>query len=588
MTNFTINISKPSNNTKIFRNTPSTEFLKKTNNISFTMSETGNIQYDNPINIYIQEKGAAHAAVASRDVRVNNFLVPNSKNYDLENINNIISSLSNLNIGIDQDNLPWCSICSIAAIVAPQLNFTLDLNRFINCLPSTPDTSRFPEGIQRLWQAHESKWQTVLDDKSKSENEKQKTVLVKKGIGKAFSLLFGNISIPVSKISNEDRCRDINQFTLENNDSICSANNCIEGYIRLSNIIIPALNDICFSNQGIVNLINSGQPVSIVFDEIYSRKLALVAISNGSFSWEDTLSMSDAEVLNELTILDPTEDWNFGPHSLTITGATGPDSSGNYTFIISNSWKNTPFLTITSPQNGSIFLTVDKNWSKNYWNGITFDVIFTPNNNPPTIDCTYCFKYCDSTGEYSINNGRVFCQNIGFNTIRSARGQPFTVENFCDCVCNSDNPKVKPKPGSGGCICDPVLSGPCEGVSDFDSLRLYNDDCDCVCDPTYAETYCANRNKVFDSELCKCVQDVGAWCTGVIACDGLFYIDGCTEGPKTDWNIGNAAGTVQNYERFKNCSDITCEIQTPPECEDDSSDSSSNSDGEEEYYCVTV
>ena len=63
----------------------------------------------------------------------------------------------------------------------------------------------------------------------------------------------------------------------------------------------------------------------------------------------------------------------------------------------------------------------------------------------------------------------------------------------------------------------------------------------------------------------------GAWCTGEFACDGKFYVTGCNSGALEDWQSDNSQNKAQNFQDGKKCSDISCLIETLPDCSSSSS-----------------
>jgi hypothetical protein len=58
----------------------------------------------------------------------------------------------------------------------------------------------------------------------------------------------------------------------------------------------------------------------------------------------------------------------------------------------------------------------------------------------------------------------------------------------------------------------------------------------------------------------------GAWCTGGFACDGKFYVTGCSSGTLATWAVGNASNTVQNFQQGVSCASAGCTPETTPEC----------------------
>jgi hypothetical protein len=257
-------------------------------------------------------------------------------------------------------------------------------------------------------------------------------------------------------------------------------------------------------------------------------------------------------------------------HALTIIGATGPDNSGRYTFTIKNSWgSNSLADTITITTSNNIFQEVfdpdDLTDGQTYalFSGISFDVKFTPINSTFKKNCEYCPKCCENK-VYSDTYGEKYCTDRGYDTIRFSLGGELTAENFCDCVC--DNPKEKYDPVLETCVCDPDKSGQCEGVADPLSLKTYNENCECVCQPDNATAYCASKgNKVFDEETCSCI-DYGAWCTIYKACDDDYYTSGCTEGTINDWAQADNDNTAESFNAGKTCAEISCVIDPSPTC----------------------
>lgn len=63
----------------------------------------------------------------------------------------------------------------------------------------------------------------------------------------------------------------------------------------------------------------------------------------------------------------------------------------------------------------------------------------------------------------------------------------------------------------------------------------------------------------------------GAWCTGELACDGKFYVTGCASGSLSDWQSDNAQNKAQSFQDGKKCSEISCVVETLPDCSSSSS-----------------
>lgn len=550
MAEFIINPDKPANNIEPFRNAPSREFLRGLSEPNFSIRQPfGGLSFDKPVKLYFKEKYAINPAIASQDVRYNNIYRKKSITED-----NSFTYQATIDApSFSQGNLGWCTIASLALSVVSQLNFTADINRFINCVPYTGSINA-PTGFPRA----------LLETSLASTPEQQS---VTKAYRKLASLVFNNISVPISKISNTQRCEG-NPQSLVDDDNSCGADGCIEGYITLSNINYPRG---LMTNADILNEINNGHPVSVSFGEIYTARLVLV--STGAFSWADTAFMSEQVLTNHIREIDNPNYTFGGKHQVTIVGATGPDQLGRYTFTIANTWgNNANNISITTLLNSSgnsreIIEQMDPDY-RNTYPPISFDVTFTPNNAPFDPDCEYCEKFC-LDGEYDETNGQTYCLEQGYDGIRivvgGSLGIPLSTENFCDCVCS--DPKKKYDSSLEACVCDPDIV-PCESVTDFDSLKFYNDNCDCICDPTNATEYCANRGgKIFDSVQCKCVENSGAWCSGYVAdCNGNFYVTGCTEGTLQEWISADSANTAQGYNIGKTCAEITCNIDPSPTC----------------------
>jgi hypothetical protein len=460
----------------------------------------------------------------------------------------------------NQGNLGWCTISSLALVVAGQLNFTVDLNRFINCIPSS-EPLNYPDGFP-----------IVLFRGRASDSVEMQSV--RKAYRKLGKILFDNMSIPVSKLSNEQKCAGGEQPTLTDDDNACGGNGCIEGYVSISNVNSPNFRSGLLTNENILNEITNGRPVSVIFGNLYTSRLALVSLSNGSTSWEDTALMSQTALTNNIRQYDP----SYSPtstHQVTIVGADGPDQFGRYTFTIANTWGNgvTNSVSVTTllDSNGDpqeIIQQTNPDYGSSPLNGITFSVTFTKNNVPFDIDCEYCDKFCFA-GDYDEAHGQTYCLDRGYDGIRTVVGNNLPgpiADTFCDCVCS--DPKKKYDSALQSCECDPDTNPPCEGVSNLDSLKSYNDNCDCVCDPpTNVTEYCANRGgKIFDSTECKCVENHGAWCTGYFACNDVFFTTGCDEGTLQDWTSADASDTAQGFNIGKTCAEIQCNIDPSPTC----------------------
>jgi|LakMenE18May11ns_1017448.scaffolds.fasta_scaffold9952987_2 hypothetical protein len=558
MAEFIIDPNKLNNDIKPFRNTPSKDFLRQPGPPNFTINTTfGSLDFDKPVRLYIQEKNTApHSAIASEDVRINNFYVKKS------NQNNNFTYQGTIDAPtFSQGNLGWCSISSLALCITSQLNFSADINRLINCIPSS-EPLNYPEGFP-----------TSLFRESQQADEEEREV--SKAYRKVGKLLFDNISIPVSELSNLNRCIGNQQDALVDNDSLCGTNSCIKGYIRLTNISCPNFRSGLLSNENILNEINSGRPVSLSFGSLYTSRLVLTDASNGSISWEDTATMNQETLTNNIRQFNPAYEPG-NTHLVTITGASGPDQLGRYTFSISNTWgddvSNVSITTLLDGDGDPVPIIEQVNPRYNYspLTGISFDITFTENNAPFNPSCEYCDKFCFA-GDYDEANGQIYCLDRGYDGIRTVAGGNLGValsaENFCDCVCS--NPKKRYDTALQSCECDPDINPPCEGLSNFDSLKSYNDNCDCVCDPpTNVTEYCANRGgKLFDSTECKCVENHGAWCSGYVSeCNDNFYVTGCSEGTLENWISADTSDTAQGFNLGKTCADIQCSIDPSPTC----------------------
>ncbi len=482
---------------------------------------------------------------------------------NINNNDNSFTSQAQVSIpapSFDQGTLGWCSISSLALVVAGQLNFTVDLNRFINCIPSS-EPLNYPDGFP-------------LSLFRERPQDTANQTSVKKAYRKVGKILFDNMSIPVSKLSNEQKCAGGGeQPTLTDDDNACGGNGCIEGYVNISNVNSPNFRSELLTNENIFNEISNGRPVSVSLGVLYTARLKLVELSNGSTSWEETSSMSQEVLTNNIRQYSPSYNPG-GTHQVTITGAEGPDQFGRYTFTITNTWGNgsshsVPITTLLD-SNGNPKQILDQVAPGFTFPlaGITFSVTFTKNNVPFDIDCEYCDKFCFA-GNYDEANGQIYCLDRGYDGIRTVVGNnlPGPIEDtFCDCVCS--DPKKKYDSALQSCECDPDTNPPCEGVSNLDSLKSYDDNCDCICDPpTNVTEYCANRGgKIFDSTECKCVENHGAWCTGYFACDEVFFITGCSEGTLQDWTSADASDTAQGFNIGKTCAEIQCDIDPSPTC----------------------
>jgi hypothetical protein len=567
MAEFIIDPNKPNNNIEPFRNTPSREFLREPGPPDIAINNIfGGVSFDRPVLWYFKNKDAANSAVSSTNVRVNNF-----SSYTSSTDENSMTYQGTVSVPtVSQGSLGWCSISSIALSVVSQLNFEADVNRFINCIPSSR-----PVNYPILFPA-----QKLFDGLS---SDSQEDLAVSKAFRKVGKLLFDNVSVPIHKISNYQKCLGNPTTLITNNDNLCEIDGCIMGYVRLSNVRTPNffnrfLGHVPITNQEILNQINNGSPVSISFGELYTGRLILVNLSNGDISWEDTSVMTKETLISNIQAINPSYDIDGAAHQVTITGATGPDQLGRYTFDISNTWGDTSasLVSITTllDSTGSPQEIINQVWEEatdgySAINGITFDVnfMFTPSTGF-NKNCEYCEKFCYDN-EYEEANGQVYCLDQEYDGVRTVVGDslgvPLSVENFCDCVC--DHPKKTYDADLQTCICDPNLAGPCEGVDNPLSLKLYNDSCDCVCQPENATQYCANQEgRVFDSETCSCVVAYGAWCTIYEACDDNFYITGCDEGTLEDWTIANSSDTAQNFNIGKTCAEISCIIDPSPTC----------------------
>lgn len=481
---------------------------------------------------------------------------------NINNNDNSFTSQAQVSIpapSFDQGNLGWCSISSLALVVAGQLNFTSDLNRLINCIPSS-EPLNYPDGFP-LSLFREQPQDTASDTS------------IKKAYRKVGKILFDNISVPVSRLSNDVRCSGGQQPVLIDDDNECNGNGCIEGYISISNVNCPNFRSELLTNENIFNEISNGRPVSVSLGALYTARLKLVEVSNGSISWEDTSSMSQEVLTNNIHQYSPSYNPG-GTHQVTITGAEGPDQLGRYTFTITNTWGNgsahSVLITTLLDSNGNpkqILDQVAPGFTLPLV-GITFSVTFTKNNAPFDIDCEYCDKFCFA-GDYDEANGQIYCLDRGYDGIRTVVGNNLAgsiEDTFCDCVCS--DPKKKYDPDLQSCECDPDTNPSCEGVSNLDSLKSYDDNCDCVCDPpTNVTEYCANRGgKIFDSTECKCVENHGAWCTGYFACNDVFFTTGCSEGTLQDWTSADASDTAQGFNIGKTCAEIQCDIDPSPTC----------------------
>jgi hypothetical protein len=154
------------------------------------------------------------------------------------------------------------------------------------------------------------------------------------------------------------------------------------------------------------------------------------------------------------------------------------------------------------------------------------------------------------------------------------KGDPCSVDGDCTKILFSDGPiavsgfNTKTHPAPNDC-CGSWCTGEfgCDG-------KFYINGCDSGTLEKWTIGDTANKvqsfqnGKICDEITCtiETLPKCGAWCTGEFGCDGKFYVDDCDSGTFDYWLLGDGAKKVQNFQEGKSCGEITCAVETPPDC----------------------
>jgi hypothetical protein len=414
------NSSEPKQNINYFH--PSVNTFKSLPSYP-SRGDTGSINTKNPIDTTIKTSNeAAHASIADKNVMFNGI-------YALDSNSPQLSSLVKTTDlpAIDQQG-DECQIISFLHMIQSQLDFPMDYNHLLNCLPSTP-----PPKIKYPWSA----------DLMKGTAYYQLGHLLHSP-GKCFS---------VGKLvcgKGDQQNIGVN-FGSTNCDDPCSTTIRIE-----SRIIEPTktYEELCsrLQQMGVVSLHTVG---------ITSRRVNVASVYN--IPW-DEIKDYDHDELDSVTGQQTSEEqrnkWNTIGHELSVVGC-----SDNRKIIIKNSLGGEdalvyiPYADIVDSANNFV-LPREQNKPNKLWHNIY-----------PVV------KKCPDIST-SVECRNLICKEAGYD-----KAKPSIVAGECECECDVI---ASPTPtfGIGEClnsgpvqkIFDPII-GRCRCPDPPDVGHYYDQNC---------------------------------------------------------------------------------------------------------------
>lgn len=307
------------NNKKILFN-----ILKQQQRINPVFSETGAIISGKIPKTYIKDNYSLNSSVASKDIMINNHY---STIYNIS-----VSNYNNLPI-INQGPNECCQLIPFIHAIQNQLNFPIDYEKFINCIPTKP-SNNIPKNLLNNLQ---------LDT----------TYQVDRNYIKLFNLLYSGACFEVSS-SKESLCQDVQTFGSLSDECL----HC--GDVR--GIKITVINSIQNNNDDdCCNSIKNGNIRALSISGLPAVKLLLWNNYSNIFpSWEYINNLTTQEIIDLINNSDMDDKdknifiGNDGllylpgvAHMLTVIDCNGQNENGEYELSIKNSMSpHTDFFTI--------------------------------------------------------------------------------------------------------------------------------------------------------------------------------------------------------------------------------------------------
>lgn len=278
-----------------------------------------------------------NGSIANKDTRINNFQEIDSNKPILSNLNSSFKSLdfpNNFMTPISQGANSSCALMSRLHQIQNQLDFPIDFNKFLECVPIDSIPNNMPD-IAKIAYANEIdkffKDPDLEDDSFWRNPEDAKTWFLK-----YLNLLFGGHCIPVSARLPIEKCKEGYVISANADSNKCDLE-CATSGIKLEVFLPNDPDDLPKDLPGYLDILEKYGPQMIEVEGDNMVKLWLVGQSGNNLSWDEVKDLDQddlKEMLGDKWYSFVSNLW----HNITLVNGSGPDSNGEYSFTFYNSW----------------------------------------------------------------------------------------------------------------------------------------------------------------------------------------------------------------------------------------------------------
>lgn len=276
---------------------------------------------------------APNGSVATKDIKINNFQQAANDTLSMSYTGSLRSlDLSNsFMTAISQGNNAACSLMPLLHQIQNQLDFPLDFNRFLECIPTVipkdlPDLAKnaYQNIIKEFFNDPD-----LSDPFWKDPDDGQFWYL------KGLNLTFGGSCIPVSERLPVEKCDSGYVIAGKVEDNKCD-NKCSTKGIRIEVFDTGKYPD---SLEDYKDILEKYGPQSIYINGDNMVRMWLVAQSGSNLSWSDVAHL-DTNELKEMLGENFYNTVSNLTHLITLVRSSGPDANGEYSFTFYNSWSD--------------------------------------------------------------------------------------------------------------------------------------------------------------------------------------------------------------------------------------------------------
>lgn len=365
---------------------PSLSIFKPSSKLS-EISDSGDVLHSKKL--FIKEQQAQHSAVNNKNIFINNIQT-------LRELSSLDYDLSTLPV-VHQHENPCCQIIPFLHMIQAQLDFPLDYEKFLQCIPAEPlPPERLPIN-----------WYKIPTDKDSTTDHYR-----------IAQLLFSGKCFKVHE-SVETPCNEM-QFFDEIDDKDCSE--CHKGFGIYIKVIFLNISSPEYINIDCDKLFF---PRCFVIHGIDAVKFSLMNLTYSNPNFPDPLTWDDLKDMNAANLIElaqnygielpPQDEWYKNAHALTALSCS-KDENDCYEIILKNSYGNKNHITT--------YKTCSANFWKDQFQKSIFPRILLKINK-------YCvIKRSISDNEYSecLNNE---CRKILYSY--------YDPNSTNDCKCKDDN-----------------------------------------------------------------------------------------------------------------------------------------------------